>query len=233
MHFRFADFSREEKWLWTGSVTLLVFGFFLWDRVHYFTLFSSLIGITSLLFNAKGHPLGPFLMIFFSLCYGILSHAQAYYGEMITYLGMTLPMSVLSLISWLKHPHEKGKPVVRIRKLRKRDLFLLTIASLLVTLLFYFILKEFHTARLPLSTLSVTTSFLAVAFTALRSPYYALGYAANDAVLILLWALAAAEDPSALSVTICFVLFLVSDLYGFFRWKKRERRQALSSEMSR
>ena len=57
------------------------------------------------------------------------------------------------------------------------------------------------------------------------SPYFALAYAANDVVLIVLWTLAAAEDISYLSVIICFVTFLVNDLYGFINWKRMEKRQ--------
>ena len=58
-----------------------------------------------------------------------------------------------------------------------------------------------------------------------RSPYFALAYAANDVVLIVLWALAAAENVTYISVIICFVVFLVNDLYGFASWKQMEKRQ--------
>ena len=37
--------------------------------------------------------------------------------------------------------------------------------------------------------------------------------------------LAAKEDISYLSVIICFVMFLVNDLYGFVSWKRMEKRQ--------
>ena len=59
-----------------------------------------------------------------------------------------------------------------------------------------------------------------------RSPYYALAYAANDVVLIVLWTLAAIEDLSYLSVIICFVMFLANDLYGFLNWRKMQKKQA-------
>jgi nicotinamide riboside transporter PnuC len=75
------------------------------------------------------------------------------------------------------------------------------------------------------STLSVTTSFIAVYLTFRRSPYFALAYAANDIVLIVLWILAATKDVSYLSVMICFVLFLVNDVYGYISWRKMEQRQ--------
>jgi nicotinamide riboside transporter PnuC len=72
------------------------------------------------------------------------------------------------------------------------------------------------------STVSVATSFLAVYLTYRRSPYFALAYAANDAVLIVLWVLATFENRSYLSVTICFCAFFVNDLYGFWNWKRMQ-----------
>ncbi len=47
-------------------------------------------------------------MIIFSLLYGIISYTFSYYGEMITYLGMTMPMAVFALISWLRNPRIKA-----------------------------------------------------------------------------------------------------------------------------
>lgn len=93
---------------------------------------------------------------------------------------------------------------------------------------FYFILGYFQTANLVPSTLSVTTSFIAVYLTYKRSPYYALGYAANDIVLIVLWILAARQDTSYLSVVVCFTAFLANDIYGFINWCRMGERQAES-----
>ena len=95
----------------------------------------------------------------------------------------------------------------------------------LVTIIFYFILEHFNTANLYPSTLSVTTSFLAVYLTYCRSPYFALAYASNDFVLIILWALASLENKSYISMLVCFIVFLVNDLYGFVNWKKMQKIQ--------
>lgn len=94
-----------------------------------------------------------------------------------------------------------------------------------VTLVFYWILKAFHTANLPLSTVSVTTSFLAVYLTFRRNPWYAAAYAANDLVLIGLWVMASMSDASYISVVICFIVFLINDLYGFFTWSEMQKQQ--------
>ena len=97
--------------------------------------------------------------------------------------------------------------------------------SIVVTGAFYFILRWLETPNIVFSTLSVTTSFLAASLTMLRSSYYALGYAANDLVLIVLWGLAAAKDPVYIPVIINFMIFFMNDMYGFISWKKRERTQ--------
>lgn len=218
-------FTKAETALWGGSVLLITAAFVLFDRTNWLTLAASLIGVTSLIFSAKGNPVGQVLIIIFSVLYGIISFGFAYYGEMITYLGMTAPMSVFALISWLRNPYGGSRAEVRINRIRRRETAAMFAVAVAVTAGFYFILKAFGTANLLPSTLSVTTSFLAVYLTARRCAFFALAYAANDLVLILLWTLAALGDPSYISVTVCFVTFFVNDIYGFVNWTKIYRRQ--------
>ncbi len=218
-------FTKAELSLWGSSVILILLSFLLFDRVNYLTLAASLVGVTSLIFNAKGNPSGQALMIIFSLLYGIISYRFSYYGEMVTYLGMTAPMALFALISWLRNPYKGNKAEVAVNRIGGAEWILMLILSVFVTVAFYFILDHFGTANMLPSTLSVTTSFIAVYLTFRRSPFFALAYAANDIVLIVLWILASIEDISFLSVVICFVLFLVNDIYGFISWRKMEQRQ--------
>ena len=218
-------FSKGELTLWGSSAGLILVSFFFFDRVNFMTLAASLIGTTSLIFNAKGNPIGQALMVVFSLLYGVISYSFSYFGEMITYLGMTGPMALFALISWLRNPYKGNHAEVAVNGIGKWEYVGMYVLTGLVTVLFYFILDHFHTANIIPSTLSVTTTFIAVYLTFRRSPYFALAYAANDVVLILLWALAARENISYLSVLICFVTFLVNDLYGFVSWKRMEKRQ--------
>lgn len=218
-------FSKNELILWTVSVCCISLSFFIFNAESYMTYFASLIGVTSLIFNAKGNPFGQFLMIVFSVLYGIISYSFAYYGEMITYLAMTAPMALFALVSWLKNPYHGNKAEVKVNTISKKETIFMFILSLVVTLIFMFILKAFNTANLVPSTVSVTTSFIAVYLTFRRSPYFALAYAANDIVLVILWILATIEDPSYLSVVVCFIVFLVNDIYGFLNWLRMKKRQ--------
>lgn len=221
----FGYFTIVEIALWCISMTIIITSFFIFDRKNYLTLVASLIGVTSLIFNAKGNPFGQFLMIIFSILYGIISFTFAYYGEMITYLGMTAPMAVFALISWLRNPYNGNKSEVKINRLKFKEFIFMLLLTAVATIIFYYILAAFHTAYLIPSTLSVTTSFLAVYLTYKRSAFYAIGYAANDIVLIILWILATISNISYLSVVICFVVFLINDIYGFINWTRIQKRQ--------
>lgn len=218
-------FTKGEIALWCISVMLILVSFFVFDRENFLTLIASLTGATSLIFSAKGNPFGQLLMVIFSILYGIISFRFSYYGEMITYLGMTAPMAVFSLISWLKNPYNGNRAEVKVSRLTGREIIFMTILTVIVTFIFYYILAGFRTANLLPSTLSVTTSFLAVYLTFKRSAFYAAAYAANDLVLIVLWILAALSDISYLSVVICFVMFLANDIYGFLNWSNIQKRQ--------
>ena len=219
-------FSIGEWTLLGTSVILIIVSFCIFDRENYLTLAASLIGAASLIFNAKGNPVGQALMIVFSVLYGIISYGFAYYGEMITYLGMTAPMAVVALVAWLKNPFGGRRSQVKVNNIGAREWLLMLLGAAAVTAAFYFILRAFNTANIVPSTISVTTSFVAVYLTFRRSPFFALGYAANDVVLIVLWALAAAEDLSYISVLICFAMFLANDVYGFINWRRMQKLQA-------
>jgi len=222
-------FTKGELALWGCSTALILVSFVLFDRESYLTLFASLIGVTSLIFNAKGNPFGQFLMIIFSLLYGIISFAFAYYGEMITYLGMTMPMAVFALISWLRNPYNGNKAEVKVNTISKIETVLMWVMTIAITALFYYILAFFNTANIVPSTISVTTSFLAVYLTFRRSPYFALAYAANDIILIALWTLASIADTKYISVIVCFIAFFINDIYGYVNWQKIKARQHIGN----
>ena len=222
-------FSMFEIGLWCCSILLTVIAFTVFDREKYIMLIASVIGATYLIFNAKGNPIGQVLLIIFSVLYGIISYSFSYYGEMVTYLGMSTPMAVLALNSWLRNPYNGNKFEVKINSLKKQEIVFMVALTAVVTLIFYFILRYFHTANLIPSTVSVTTSFLAVYLTFRRSRYFTIAYAANDIILIVLWVLATLSDITYMSVTICFIMFLLNDIYGYINWTKMQKRQQAKS----
>lgn len=218
-------FTVFERCLWLSSIALITVSFLLFDRSSYLSLAASLIGVTALIFCAKGNPVGQMLMIVFAMIYGYISFTFAYYGEMMTYLCMSLPMAAVSFISWIRNPYKGNKAEVQIARVGKKELAVIALISVIVTVASYFVLDIFGTSNLIPSTLSVATSFFAASLIFRRSPWFALAYAVNDVVLIVLWSLAMLEDPSYVSVTVCFIVFLVNDMYSFINWRRMEKRQ--------
>lgn len=208
---------------------LVALSFFASPDQDLMNLLSSLVGVTSLIFVAKGHLFGSFLSIIFSTLYAIISVRFHYYGEMLTYALMVLPISLVSLISWWKHPY-KDTEEVEVGGISRRHVLLMSVLTCLVTGGMFFVLRWLGTANLVVSTISIATSFLASYLTIVRSPYYAIAYAANDIVLIVLWVLASIEEPSYAPMVLCFLAFLANDLYAFYNWRRMQRRQKQDSE---
>lgn len=221
-------FTKTEWAIWLSSIGLIVVSFIFSPNKDYLSFISSLVGVTALIYSAKGNPFGQVLMILFCIMYGIISYSFAYYGEVITYVLMTGPMAVYALISWLRNPYEGNKAEVKVNRISKKEVLTMIGLSIVVTIVFFFVLKRFGTANLIVSTLSVTTSFIAVYLTARRSPFYAIAYAANDIVLIILWLLASIGNPEYVTTVACFIVFLMNDIYGFISWRRMEKRQIIT-----
>ncbi len=221
----FRRLTRFEWSLWLSSVAVIVLSALCFGSRDYLSIATSVVGVTALIFVAKGYVLGQALCMLFALGYGMISFSVAYYGEMITYIGMSLPAALVALIQWIRHPYRDSQQVAvaRLTPLRVLALFSFTVV---ITVLFYFILGALGTASLFVSTLSVATSFLASALTILRSPYYALAYAANDIVLIVMWLIVCFTDVSAVPMVACFLMFLFNDIYGFVSWTRMRRQQS-------
>lgn len=204
-----------------GSLAIVILSNLLSTDIDVLTLVSACVGITSLIFAAKGNVWAQILMVVFSILYGLISWQFRYWGEMITYIGMTMPMAVWSTITWIKNPSESGQEVA-IQKLTRKHVAGIAAAGVLVTAVFYMILKALDTPSILFSTISITTSFLAASLTMLRSSYYALGYASNDIILIVMWVLASIENSAYIPVVVNFIIFFFNDMYGFVSWKRRE-----------
>ncbi len=217
---------KPMEWvIWGVSVAAITVCFFVFRNTRYHYLIGALIGVTSLVFVSKGNPAGQGLTVVFSVFYGVISYSCRYYGEMITYLAMTAPMAVVALVSWLRNPYKGDKNEVEVNSLSVKEWCLFAALSVAVTIAFYFILRALNTANLIVSTASVFTSFAASYLTARRSRFYAVGYAVNDVVLIVMWVLQTVSDLTYLPMIVCFTAFLALDVYGFVNWSRMLHRQ--------
>lgn len=219
---------KISEWIiWIISIISIIICFFAFKNTQYLYLVASLIGATALIFVSKGNPLGQILTIAFSIFYGIISYSYKYYGEMITYLCMTAPIAIWALISWLKNPYNGDKNEVKVNVLSTKEWCLFSLMSIIITIVFFFILRALNTTNLIISTISILTSFDAAYLTARRSRFYAIGYGLNDIILIIMWSFASYENMTYFPMVICFITFLVMDTYGFINWSIMNKKQKM------
>ncbi len=221
----FRNLTKFERILWLASITDFTLSFLLSGDFQALTLIASLIGVTALIFVAKGDVLGQILTVVFSIVYAVISWELRYYGEMITYLGMTMPMAMLSVVSWLKNPFEEKKNEVKVAPLSRLRAVIMVLGAAVSTVGFYFILNYFHNASLVISTISITTSFLASYLTFCRSAFSRACLCRERCCADYPLGSAAAESLSYLPMVICFAMFFLNDLYGFYNWRKMYSRQ--------
>lgn len=221
------SFSIVEWLIWSISVITIIVCFFAFHNTQYLYLIGSLIGATALIFVSKGNPIGQIFTLIFSVFYGIISYSFGYYGEMITYLGMSAPIAIWAFISWIKNPYQANQKEVKVNSLSLKEWCFFFVTSVLVTGAFYFILRALHTTNLIVSTISVLTSFMAAYLMARRSRFYAICYGLNDIVLIVMWSIASYESITYLPMVICFIAFLAMDMYGFIHWSVMKKRQKI------
>lgn len=228
MHNPFSRMSRRDWVLWLSSLMVVIVTTLMAGQVRLATFLGTIVGVTALIFMAQGNVWGQILTIAFAILYGITSWQYRYWGEMITYLGMSLPMAAAAAIAWLRNPYHEGEPEVAIHRLTRREWVIGCLFAAATTAAIGMILYLLDTPNLFWSTVSVTTSFFAAYLTWRRASWYAMAYAANDVVLIILWILAALEDVSFAPMIACFGMFLLNDLYGFSCWRRREKQQGLA-----
>lgn len=223
-------FSVFEWALWLGGAAVILIGFFVGEHggcLSYLSLFASLSGITCVIFNAKGSVWGQGIAILFAVLYATLAYFNRYYGEMLIYLALMLPIHIASIVGWLKNRNKKSERLeVMINDISAVEYALFAVATVLVTVAFYFLLEALGTDNLIISTISLVTSLGAAYLMLRRCEYFALFFVANDVILIVLWSLKLATDGAAVIPSILsFALFLLNDSYSFISWKRIKRRQ--------
>lgn len=229
----FGKWNLFEILLLSISLAATATIFFLGREKNPWSLLSSVFGIVCVIFTAKGNPVAQYLSIVFAVFYSVVSYQSRYYGEMLIYLFLMIPIHVACIVSWIRHRRDPESAEVRINSLRAREYLLLGMADCIVTVAFYFLLKALGTDELIVSTISLVSSVSAAYLMLRRSEYYAVCFIVNDIILLILWGLRVYHyGVSSLPTLITFVVFLINDVYGFLAWRKRRRRQNAEEKTS-
>ena len=220
----FKDWTNFEKILLFGSIIVVSIVGILF-KSDLLTISCSIVGIITALLLAKGKNLGQVFGLLITVLYSIVSFKNKYYGEVLIYSLLMLPMYVIGIITWINHKSEKTNSV-EINSINKKEWILVSFIFAGVFVGIYYLLKSFNTSELVISTISVLASLFAVYLQIRRSKYSFSFYIVNDIILMFLWGIPVVRGsyilfPMLLNPTIN----LVNDIYGFYNWKKTEKIQ--------
>ena len=220
----FKDWTDFEKVLLFGSIIIvsLVGIFFKSDLL---TTSCSNVGIITALLLAKGKNLGQVFGLLITILYSIVSYKNKYYGEVLIYALLMLPMYVIGIITWINHKNEKTNSV-EINSIKKKEWVIVSIVYALVFVGIYYLLKAFNTNELVVSTISVLASLFAVYLQVRRSKYSFSFYMVNDIILMFLWGIPVIRGSYILfPMLLNPIINFINDMYGFYNWKKTEKIQ--------
>ena len=155
----FKNWSIFEIMLMTLSLLIVLVVGLIFES-DMLTIMTSIVGIICALLLAKGLIIGQFFGIAIVVLYSILSYKNAFYGEMIIYLVIMLPMYIWGIVEWFKHKNQETKSV-QINSIKKKEWLIVLISSIVAFIGFYFLLKVLNTKELIVSTLSVVDNIFA------------------------------------------------------------------------
>ena len=189
------------------------------------TMSCSIVGIITALLLAKGKNLGQVFGVLITLLYSVVSFKNKFYGEVIIYIFLMLPMYIVGIISWMKHQN-KITNSVEINKITNREWIIIFIVTVIIFIAVYFLLKIFNTSEILVSTFSVIASIFAVYLQIRRSRFSFYFYVINDLILIILWGIPVVKG-NFLLLPMLFnpIINLINDSYGIINWRNLEKIQ--------
>ena len=215
----FKEWTKFQMYLLIFSSIILIMSGII-SRSDYLTIICSLVLLLVVLTQAKGKVISQFLGIVFVVIYSIVAYRNRYYGEVIIYFFIMLPLFIAGIISWIKNIDEDTNRV-KANEITIREWNVLIIISGILFVILYYILKYFNTAQLFISTLSMITSLFATYLLTRRSKYGFLFYIGNDIILFILWGVVVIQGNfSVLPLVINQVINMINDTYGWYSWNK-------------
>ena len=220
----FKDWTIFEKILLIVSpIIVLTVGLIF--KIDALTIVTSIVGIICALCLAKGLVIGQFFGIAIVVLYSIVSLKNGFYGEIIIYLFIMLPMYIWSIVSWLKHKNKQTQSV-EVNRIKLKEWLIVSFLAIVAFIGFYFLLKALKTSELITSTLSVVDNIFAVYLLARRSKYGFVSYIINDIILIVLWGVPILKgNLILLAMLINPIINLINDTYGVINWTRLQRKQ--------
>lgn len=200
---------------------VLILGVGLFLNCELLSIIVAFLGIFSALNQAKGKVTGQVIGVVLSILYSYMSYQNRYYGEVIIYACMILPMYVIGIYTWTKNKDKKTEEVKQ-NDISMQEWIALLVVNIILFVGLYFLLKYFNTSQLIVSTLSMNINLSATYLLTRRSKYSFIFYLINAFILLTLWGLPVLNGNILLLPMVFDALLLIANnIYGTIKWMKK------------
>ena len=201
---------------------ILILGLGIYLECGFLEIIVPFIGFFSAINQAKGYVVGQIFGVLLALLYSIMSYNNQYYGEVLIYLLVILPLYISGVYTWLKNK-DKNDETVKQNTINKKEWNILLFINIILFIGLYFLLKYFNTSNLLVSTISMNINLTATYLLVRRSRYSFLFYLINAFILLTLWGIPLLNgNIELLPMVFNAMLLLANNLYGLYSWSKNE-----------
>jgi len=197
---------------------------------------SAVMLLISTLLLAKGKVKGFMLYIISLALYCVVSFQQQLYGELIYSALLSIPLASYGLWkAWSNKRNDSDKgEVIIVQRIKMREIGLLLLVVIAVSIGMYFLLDFFNTAFLIVSTISLASNLLGEYLVARRTQFGMSGFILSDIIGLILWALLLADGHmGAIPLIVAYCFLFVNDIYGTIEWQRLRKEQVVEMAMSK
>jgi len=215
--------SLFEK-IWLIAFTIInIYLFFAWHD-SWIGLTASLTGMICVVLTAKARISSFYFGLINILAYSYVAYSSAYYGDVMLNMLYFLPMTFVGIYFWKRNlkSDKKGEVVVKSLKWKER---LIWFTNSIIILFIYGLILTLIKGRLPFID-SATTVFSVIATIMLnkRLTEQWFYWIIVDVLSIIMWAYIFFTSGGDVSILVMWSAFLVNAVYGYYNWKKLERK---------
>lgn len=214
----FSDWTMFEKsWLLISSVLIVGLSLIWGDST--LAIFSSLMGIISVVLCAKGKIENYFFGFLNAVTYAYICYQAHIFGETM-YNILMVPMIVIGVLSWKKNM-EADNSEVKARNLTPMGWAILVVGSIAAVSAYSFILKLIGGEFALIDATSTVFSVIATILMLARYSEQWVMWVIVNAVSVILWAMAFVNgEGSGITYLVMWIAYLFNSVYGYINWRK-------------
>ncbi len=213
----FKNWTKADIILYIASMMLIVISGFIF-KAYFLSFLASIIGITAGIMNMKANKYCYILYMAQVILYAFVAWHNKFIGEAILAAFYLLPLYTYSAVKWIKASRKDEK--LLIFKMTKKLLVILSIACVIVTFGYGYVLDMLNSNLPYINALGTFTSVAAGYLSANRIKEQWYFWIAYSLIFSGIWISTLIADTSQVTLILQNIPYLYINIVGLVKWNK-------------